>query len=238
MAELSGSPHRSLYKLVGSPHWKEAFRQGCLERMRNSRDRLLNKYRQAGGNMLGRPQSTLLVQELMEEEWNALQSMESCPQALAQWEMPMDLAELEEIQQELIDQEQSIISEYEKSLQFDEKCLSIILAEWEANSLICPVCTNFGDPGLLAMKLWDPNSASRYNLKISSGVVMCQCGLYIPSHSPELTEQKLRACLEVSVNEHSAQCPHTPVFSVTEGTEKKSSLLMSCLACDTWAVII
>ncbi|KAF6096750.1 RPA interacting protein [Phyllostomus discolor] len=219
MAELSGSPHRSLYKLVGSPHWKEAFRQGCLERMRNSRDRLLNKYRQAGGNMLGRPQSTLLVQELMEEEWNALQSMESCPQALAQWEMPMDLAELEEIQQELIDQEQSIISEYEKSLQFDEKCLSIILAEWEANSLICPVCT-------------------KYNLKISSGVVMCQCGLYIPSHSPELTEQKLRACLEVSVNEHSAQCPHTPVFSVTEGTEKKSSLLMSCLACDTWAVII
>lgn len=37
--------------------------------------------------------------------------------------------------------EQSIISEYEKSLQFDEKCLSIMLAEWEANSLICPVCT-------------------------------------------------------------------------------------------------
>ncbi|XP_024420879.2 RPA-interacting protein isoform X1 [Desmodus rotundus] len=238
MAERSVSPHRSLYKLVGSPPWKEAFRQGCLERMRNSRDRLLNKYRQAGGNMLGRAQSTLLVQELMEEEWNALQSMESGPEALAQWEMPMDLAELEEIQQELTDQEQSIISEYEKSLQFDEKCLSIILAEWEANSLICPVCTNFRHPGLLAMKLWDPNSASRYNLRITSGVVMCQCGLYIPSHSPELTEQSLRACLEVSVNEHSAHCPHTPVFSVTEGTEKQSSLLMSCLACDTWAVII
>ncbi|XP_037000161.2 RPA-interacting protein isoform X2 [Artibeus jamaicensis] len=219
MAEQSVSPHRSLYKLVGSPPWKEAFRQGCLERMRNSRDRLLNKYRQARGNMPGRAQSTLLVQELMEEEWSALQSMESRPEALAQWERPMDLAELEEIQQELIDQEQSIISEYEKSLQFDEKCLSIILAEWEANSLICPVCT-------------------KYNLRIASGVVMCQCGLYIPSHSSELTEQKLRACLEVSVSEHSAHCPHTPVFSVTEGTEKKSSLLMNCLACDTWAVII
>lgn len=34
----------------------------------------------------------------------------------------------------------------------------------------------------LAMKLWDPNSASRYNLRVTSGVVMCQCGLYIPSH--------------------------------------------------------
>ncbi|XP_011358048.1 RPA-interacting protein isoform X3 [Pteropus vampyrus] len=187
--------------------------------MRNSRDRLLNKYRQAGGNMPGRTQNTLLVQEVMEEEWNALQSMDGCPEVLAQLEQPMDLAVLEEIQQELTDQEQSIISEYEKSLQFDEKCLSVILAEWEANSLICPVCT-------------------KYNLRITGGVVMCQCGLYIPCHSPELTEQKLRACLEVSVNEHSAHCPHIPGFSVTEGTEEKSSLLMSCLACDTWAVII
>ncbi|XP_004433284.1 RPA-interacting protein [Diceros bicornis minor] len=219
MAEPSGSRRRSLYKLVGSPPWKEAFRQGCLERMRNSRDRLLNKYRQAGGHLPGGAQNTLLVQEVMEEEWHALQSVKSSPEALAQLEGPMDLTVLEEIQQELIDQEQSLISEYEKSLQFDEKCLSIILAEWEANSLICPVCT-------------------KYNLRITSGVVMCQCGLYVPTHSPELTEQKLRACLEDSVNEHSAHCPHTPEFSVTEETEEKSSLLMSCLACDTWAVIL
>ena len=47
--------------------------------------------------------------------------------------------------------------------------------------------------------------------------------------SPEMTEQKFRACLEDSVNEHGAHCPHTPAFSVTEGTEEKSSLLMSCL---------
>lgn len=96
----------------------------------------------------------------------------------------------------------------------------------------------FGNPVLVAMMLWDPNSASRYNLRITSGVVVCQCGLSIPSHSSELTEQKLRACLEGSINEHSAHCPHTPEFSVTGGTEEKSSLLMSCLACDTWAVIL
>lgn len=34
--------------------------------------------------MPGRAQSTLLAQELMEEEWNAWHSMESCPEALAQ----------------------------------------------------------------------------------------------------------------------------------------------------------
>ncbi|XP_053425304.1 RPA-interacting protein [Nycticebus coucang] len=219
MAEASGSGHRMLYKLRGSPSWKEAFRQRCLERMKNSRVKLLNKYRQAGGSMPGRAQNTFLVQEVMEEEWNALRSTDTCPESLAQLEEPMDLAVLEEIQQELIDQEQSIISEYEKSLQFDEKCLSVLLAEWEANPLICPLC-------------------KKYNLRITGGVVMCQCGLSIPSHCPELTEQKFRACLEGSVKEHSARCLHTPEFSVIEGTEDTSNLLMSCLACDTWAVIL
>ncbi|KAI2580830.1 RPA interacting protein [Homo sapiens] len=215
MAESLRSPRRSLYKLVGSPPWKEAFRQRCLERMRNSRDRLLNRYRQAGSSGPGNSQNSFLVQEVMEEEWNALQSVENCPEDLAQLEELIDMAVLEEIQQELINQEQSIISEYEKSLQFDEKCLSIMLAEWEANPLICPVCT-------------------KYNLRITSGVVVCQCGLSIPSHSSELTEQKLRACLEGSINEHSAHCPHTPEFSVTGGTEEKSSLLMSCLVSVSW----
>ncbi|XP_077021954.1 RPA-interacting protein isoform X2 [Tamandua tetradactyla] len=219
MAESSGYRHRSLYKQTSSPPWKEAFRQGCLERMKNSRDRLLNKYRQAGGSVPRRAQNTLLVQEVMEEEWNALQSVDTCPEAFAQVKELMDLAVLEEIQQELINEEQSIIIEYEKSLQFDEKCLSVMLAEWEANPLICPVCT-------------------KYNLTITSGVVVCQCGLYIPSPAPELTEQTLRAVLEDNVNEHSAHCPYTPTFSVTEGSEDKSSLLMSCLACDTWAVIL
>ncbi|KAM5273515.1 RPA-interacting protein [Ctenodactylus gundi] len=208
MAESGGSRRRSLYKQMGSPPWKEAFRQGCLKRMRNSRDRVLNKYRQAGAPMPGR--NTLLVKEVMEEEWSSLQSVQDSSEALAQLEFQMDLAVLEEIQQELTEEEQSIISEYEKSLQFDEECLSIMLTEWEANLLICPVCT-------------------KYNLRIMGGVVACQCGLYIPSHSPDLTEQKLRAYLEDCLSHHSAHCPHTPEFSVTDGIEEKPSLLMTCL---------
>nr|XP_025720014.1 RPA-interacting protein isoform X3 [Callorhinus ursinus] len=131
--------------------------------MRNSRDRLLNRYRQAGGSMPRRSQNTLLVQEVMEEEWSALQSVDSCPEVLTQLEELLDVAELEEIQQEMADQEWCILREYEKSLQFDEKCLSVMLAEWEANPLICPVCT-------------------KSNVSVSGGVVTCPCGLYLPSH--------------------------------------------------------
>ncbi|XP_058561349.1 RPA-interacting protein isoform X2 [Neofelis nebulosa] len=187
--------------------------------MRNSRDRLLNRYRQAGGGVPGSAQSTLLVHEVMEEEWSALRSVEGRPEVSAQLEEPVDLAVLEEIQQELADQERSIIGEYEKSLQFDERCLSIILAEWEANPLICPVCT-------------------KSNLRVANGVVTCPCGLYLSNHFPELTEQRLRACIEDSVNAHSAHCPHTPEFSVTQATGERPTLLMSCLACDTWTAIL
>ncbi|XP_034845249.1 RPA-interacting protein [Mirounga leonina] len=219
MAEAPGSGRRALCRTVGSPPWKEVFRQACLERMRNSRDRLLNRYRRAGGNMPRRSQNTLLVQEVMEEEWSALQGVDSCPEVLTQLEELLDVTVLEENQQEMADQEWCILREYEKSLQFDEKCLSVMLAEWEANALICPVCT-------------------KSNVSVSGGVVACPCGLYLPSHSPELTEQKLRACLEHSVSEHSARCPHTPAFSVAAGPGEAPHLLMSCAACDTWAVIL
>uniref|UniRef100_A0A8C6HZX6 RPA interacting protein n=1 Tax=Mus spicilegus TaxID=10103 RepID=A0A8C6HZX6_MUSSI len=105
MAESSGSLHRLLYKQVGSPHWKETFRQGCLERMRNSRHRLLNKYRQAAGSTPGTASDRLLVQEVMEEEWASLQSVENCPEALFQLELPLDLAVLQDIEQELCNED-------------------------------------------------------------------------------------------------------------------------------------
>uniref|UniRef100_A0A452R9A8 RPA-interacting protein C-terminal domain-containing protein n=1 Tax=Ursus americanus TaxID=9643 RepID=A0A452R9A8_URSAM len=112
-----------------------------------------------------------------------------------------------------------------------------ITGEWLfPHSCGCP--ERFGGPAVLAPARGDPSSACRSNLRVSGGVVACPCGLYLSSHSPELTEPKLRACLEDSVNEHSAHCPHTPAFSVTDGTEEKPSLLMSCVACDTWAVIV
>lgn len=52
--------------------------------MRNSRHRLLNKYRQAGGGNPGRTSDKFLVQEVMEEEWHSLQLVENCPEALVQ----------------------------------------------------------------------------------------------------------------------------------------------------------
>uniref|UniRef100_A0A8C9KC21 RPA interacting protein n=1 Tax=Panthera tigris altaica TaxID=74533 RepID=A0A8C9KC21_PANTA len=214
MAEAPGSGRRSLYKATGSPSWKEAFRQGggCLERMRNSRDRLLNRYRQAGGGVPGSAQSTLLVHEVMEEAWSALRSVKGRPEASAQLEEPVDLAVLEEIQQELADQG--------VPWGHPSACSSLFgRGLWFADPLRCSL---------------DRES----NLRVASGVVTCPCGLYLSNHFPELTEQRLRACIEDSVNAHSAHCAHTPEFSVTQATGERPTLLMSCLACDTWTAIL
>ncbi|NWI76602.1 RIP protein, partial [Dryoscopus gambensis] len=133
-------------------------------------------------------------------------------------EDPDELAVLEEIQQELILQEQSVIEEYERSLRFDEECLNAMLDGLDAtDGVICPVCR-------------------KNNLTVKAHLVCCQCGLYISTR--DMTEGKLRLLLESALTEHSQRCSHSPEFSVTSGTEEGASLLMSCLVCDSWMILL
>ncbi|NWX19992.1 RIP protein, partial [Aegotheles bennettii] len=128
-------------------------------------------------------------------------------------EDPDELAVLEEIQQELILQEQAVIEEYERSLQFDEECLNAMLDGLDASDrIICPVCR-------------------KNHLTVRNHFVFCQCGLSISTQG--MTEEKLRSLLENTVTEHSHRCLHNPEFTLTSGMEEEASLLMSCpVSCD------
>ncbi|XP_009949855.1 PREDICTED: RPA-interacting protein [Leptosomus discolor] len=133
-------------------------------------------------------------------------------------EDPDELAVLEEIQQELLLQEQSVIEEYERSLQFDEECLNAVLDGLDASDkVICPVCR-------------------QNNLTVRNHLVLCQCGLYISTQG--MTEGKLRSLLESTVTEHSHRCFHNPEFTVTSGMEEEANLLMSCPVCDSWTILL
>ncbi|NXI96929.1 RIP protein, partial [Psophia crepitans] len=182
--------------------------QRCMERLRSNRANLLERYRQAGERPRGPAAAPLLVQEVMEQEWQALPALGGRG-ALAQMpEDPDELAVLEEIQQELISQEQLVIEEYERSLRFDEECLNAMLDGLDASDkVICPVCR-------------------KNNLTVRSHFVLCQCGLHISTQG--MTEGRLRSLLENTVTEHSHRCFHSPEFTVTSGMEEEASLLMSC----------
>ncbi|KAM6402955.1 RPA-interacting protein [Rhynochetos jubatus] len=217
--------HRARYKGPAAPPWKETLRARCVERLRSSRAKLLDRYRRAGAMVCGPAVGALLVREVMEQEWQTLRAArESQPalggkEALAQMlEDPDELAVLEEIQQELVLQEQSVIEECERSLQFDEECLNAMLDGLDASDkIICPVCR-------------------KNNLTVRNHFVFCQCGLYIGTEG--MTEEKLRSLLEKTLTEHGHRCSHNPDFTVTSGMEEEASLLMSCPACDSWTILL
>ncbi|KAK2816299.1 hypothetical protein Q7C36_022570 [Tachysurus vachellii] len=217
--------HRSLYK-GKTPPWKETYRKRCVERLKNSRSRLLEKYRQLGDTT----KSSVLVQEVMEMEWSLLQSANQRLPSL--WkkerlsEMYRDLQEydelavLEEIQQELVSQELSIIEEYHKSLQYEEKYLdSVVDGMAEEEKLICPVC-------------------HVNNLTVNSHFTSCLCGLYINTVGRNITVDVLQHLLEMRVTEHLEDCLQNPIFSVASNEDGAPNLLISCKACDYLAIVL
>ncbi|XP_074870142.1 RPA-interacting protein [Carettochelys insculpta] len=217
--EATGRRHRSLYKGAVAPPWKETYRRRCVERLKNSRAKLLDRYRQAGENACSSARGAL-VQEVMEEEWQALQSVNRNLPSLWRNEVvedPDEQAVLEEIQQELIMQEQLTIQEYERSLQFDQECFNAVLDGLDTDKVICPVC-------------------NRNNLTVTSHWVLCPCGLCISTQ--DMTKQKLRSLLEDSVTNHGHQCLHKPEFSITSGMEGEANLFMTCPVCDSWTVLL
>ncbi|CAG02087.1 unnamed protein product [Tetraodon nigroviridis] len=220
--------HRSLYKGT-TPPWKETYRKRCVDRLKNSRSRLLERYRQMGTSQQpSGPGASAIVQEVMEEEWAALQSEERGlppllgPQGLAEMfnlEKEYDeFAVLEEIQQELMSHEMSIIEEYERNLQFEEQYISSVVEGLDETQIICPVC-------------------GVRNLNISSHFITCLCGLYLNTKS-NVTPDVFKHLLESRMTEHMENCCQIPVFSVAAGTDGPSSLMISCQACDYLSIIV
>ncbi|NP_001290942.1 RPA-interacting protein [Esox lucius] len=221
--------HRSLYKGT-TPPWKDTYRQRCVDRLKNSRSRLLEKYRQMGGSQQHSAMGSGLVQEVMEEEWNALQSANRglpslwSKDGIGEMYTVMkefdELAVFEEIQQELMFEEHAIIKEYEKSMQFEELYLNSVVDQLEEEQgIICPLCRV-------------------NNVTVNRHFTSCPCGLYLNTVQREVTPEVLQGLLESRVSEHMEDCPDNPVFSVASDTDGSPNLMISCKACDYLSIVL
>ncbi|XP_072271651.1 RPA-interacting protein isoform X2 [Pyxicephalus adspersus] len=214
--------HRALYKGT-TPPWKETYRKRCVERLKSNRSRLLDKFRQVGDRVNGGIGGSFLVQEVMEEEWNAMHSRGGSFPSLWKKENlsqdPDELVTLEEIRQELLLEEQAMVAEIESILQFEDECLDSVVGMNAENLIVCPVC-------------------NRNYLTVTSCFVLCQCGVYINCKSQGMSREKLQSLLELNLSAHANSCYEHPVFSVVLDAEGGSSLFMSCTVCDAMAVII
>ncbi|CAL8283536.1 unnamed protein product [Boreogadus saida] len=222
--------HRSLYKGT-TPPWKETYRKRCVDRLRNSRSRLLDRYRQMEEGPQPPGAKGSVVQEVMEEEWTALQSEDrSLPslwgangpgQMFGAMKEYDELAVLEEIQKELISQELSIIEEYERNQQFEEQYISSIVEgrEEDAIHIICPICHG-------------------NHLTINSHFVSCPCGMYINTKHRNVTPEVVQNLLELRFSQHMEGCVHHPVFSMTADTDTSTNLVLSCQACDFLSIVL
>ncbi|XP_031663700.1 RPA-interacting protein isoform X1 [Oncorhynchus kisutch] len=229
--------HRSLHKGT-TPPWKETYRKRCVDRLKNSRSRLLEKYRQMGDGQHCSAKGSVFVQEVMEEEWNALQSanrglpslwrndgLEEMYSVMKEYD---ELAVFEEIQQELMSQELSIIEEYEKSMRFEEQYLNSVVEGLEVGrQIICPVCHLLYD-----------YLHFRHNLTVNSHFTSCPCGLYINTRQSNVTPESLQCLLERRVTEHMEDCLQNPVFSMASNADSSPNLMMSCKACDYLSIVL
>ncbi|NP_001038853.1 RPA-interacting protein [Danio rerio] len=219
--------HRSMYKGT-TPPWKETYRKRCVERLKNSRSRLLEKFRQMTDSS-GDGKRSLLVQEVMEEEWSALKASHSLPSlwngnpipdVYTQQQEFDELSALEEIQQELIAQELAILEEYNNSMRYEEQYLDSVLEGMDqGGQIICPVC-------------------HANNLTVNSHFTMCSCGLYVNTIGRNVTSEVLQNFLERRVNEHMEDCLHNPSFSMAFNTDQSTNLMISCKVCDYLSVVL
>ncbi|XP_076867804.1 RPA-interacting protein [Brachyhypopomus gauderio] len=220
--------HRSLYKGT-TPPWKETYRKRCVERLKSSRWRLLEKYRQMGTSA-EESKSSLLVHEVMEVEWSALRVASQMLPSLWVKDGVRDLfgvvqeydelAILEEIHQELVSQELFIIEEYHRGQQSEEQYFSSVVDGMEEEGkLICPVC-------------------QRNNLTVNSHFTSCPCGIYINTVGRNITPELLQHLLETRVTEHMEDCFQKPIFSVTSHMDGSPNLMISCKVCDYLSIIL
>ena len=123
MIELAAK-RKAMYKMASPLSWKENYKQRCAERLKNSRAKLLSRFRN----------STDEVDDIMTEEFQLMKE-ELCPSTNDFSDFDDVLRCMEDIKSELLEWETELMLSYENQMMHVE--LDLPSAE---NAVICPLC--------------------------------------------------------------------------------------------------
>ncbi|XP_077968119.1 RPA-interacting protein B-like [Styela clava] len=215
---VPSSKHADLYKLGSPPTWKESYKRRCAVRLKGSRAKLLQRYRDLGDVDTSEYKPDLdssVVDDVMREEWDLMQNT-------SETDFNAMLDTMEQIKLELMLQEREILMQYDRMKEFDESTFKNVVSEHDSinNSHVvpCPICH------------------SNY-LEKHLNIIVCKCGVQIDTEQDCITLQHIDVQLRVGVNSHTEHCDAKPVFGLIENLGSKN-LLMSCNSCDFMFVVI
>ncbi|XP_002154657.4 RPA-interacting protein B isoform X1 [Hydra vulgaris] len=233
---MNQTPERRKLKikesLTPTGTWKDRFREGCLKRLKSSRDEMVNNFRNA---LPGSPSSSQeLVHQVMIHEWEQMtlesphlsrisQNFSSMKDEQLKFDETYEDIEdilnvFETIQQELFKEEQLMLLKYEDSVSFNERYLCATIDLFTTDNVMCPIC-------------------KKNNLIQRNNAFICACGLFIDNQTRDLNF--LHKQLNMAVAAHNNQCSSEPVFSLVDfsGMNVKN-LVMICQICDVMEIIL
>lgn len=236
--------HKKMYKNARgrTPPWKEVYRQRCMERLRDSRSQLVNRFRSAGEVYLDSVTKAKMVQDIMEVEWTAMNqtngflnskkvpvSHEDCSGEENQAVM---LALMEEIQQDLINEEERLLIEI---LNYDSASLASQVAAQQSEEVICPVCQiQVLKESSTGVSMESTPSFSHSTGAVSK-VLSCSCGLAL--QGANLTLSTVKSSLENTVSHHGQTCVGKMSFTPTTDTQG-TNVLSTCQKCDWMSFLL
>eukprot|EP00794_Sanderia_malayensis_P014304 gene14304-15792_t len=212
--EQNRSTHRNLHKRTPK-EWKEKFRRGCFQRLKQNRQKLVEKFRSSGSaedNSITGQNNKEFLNELMNEE---LASNQVCACCIHENDVSEDGIEdilkiMDEIREELIKEEHTMLEEYNELVNFDESYLHAAIECLSSDYVICPVC-------------------KRNQLLQNKQVFFCACGVRIDTGYDGITLAHVKMRIEDAIQQHGLHCLDNAAFSVLIMDEiQLHNLILKC----------
>lgn len=223
--------HQCLHKFHSLP-WKDVFRKRCFDELKKRRDAFLESVRNTDcnislkeGKLPSSPYSEEdAIQSLIKDEWNKMkvENMASMQDEFLSWDdkhIDEYLSISSQIKADLLQEEATILAEFEKTMRLDEDRLCDTVNAVHTDEVVCPMCR-------------------QHPLMMNKAVIFCACGLRLDTEEDGLTLNNVKSNIHAGLEEHSLGCQQQPTYSVLSQGEKSSFLLMICSACDFMHVVI